>query len=292
MRSVIMIVRLEPYLESKIWGSHALSLRYKSNKSSEYIGEAWGISMIAQKESVIQDGDYQGMPFSILYEKESSLFGGLKGPFPLLVKVIDANDDLSVQVHPKHGLDQKHEAWVILNTKNNASIILGHHATSVNDFTEALRRKQLDDLLVKVSVDKNDTFYIKGGKLHGIGKGIELFEIQQASDVSYRVYDYDRKKNGQERKLHISKALEVMEFPDETIQRTIDSPFFNVAKVNCENEQVRESHQYGDYIYVKSGKGTIGEKDVCKYGFVFVSSKEKYKIMGELELLICTISSR
>lgn len=283
-----MIVRLKPYLEPKLWGSKTLSKRY-DDTLKDSIGEAWGISMIAGKESRIQDGDYKGMPFSILYEEHRELFGGLQGTFPLLVKVIDAKDDLSIQTHPRDGEYAKNEAWIILDHKVDANLVLGHKARSKETFIEALNMGKLEDYLIKVKVQKGDTFFIEGGKLHGIGQGIELFEIQQSSDTTYRVYDYKRTYQGKERDLHVEEALQLMVFPDEKVVRDLDNPYFHVEHLQIKEKTIRKSHPYGDYLYIKKGHGVIGHKAVGPHDFVFVSSKETYLISGDLDIIKSTI---
>jgi mannose-6-phosphate isomerase len=283
-----MIVRLKPYLEPKIWGSRTLNNRYQCDIDTP-IGEAWGISMIKHKESFILDGNYQGMPFSILYEKEPQLFGGLKGTFPLLVKIIDAKDDLSIQVHPREGEFEKNECWYILHAKKDACLTLGHKAVNKNQFLEALNQHKLNKLLIEVPVKQNDLFYINSGKLHGIGKGIELLEIQQASDTTYRVYDYHRSINGHERELHLTHALQEMRFPDEEIKKEVEQNYFNLEKVTCHHQLDMVSDQFGDYLYIVNGDGSIGEKEVKKHEFIFISSNEKYRINGEMDILKSTI---
>jgi mannose-6-phosphate isomerase len=283
-----MITRLKPYLEPKIWGSKTLNDRYQYDVDTP-IGEAWGISMIKHKESIILDGEYQRMPFSILYEKEKALFGGLDGPFPLLVKIIDAADDLSVQVHPKEGQYKKNECWNILQASKDAKLIMGHKALSSDEFLNALEHNRLHDQLIELPVKNDDLFYIPSGKLHGIGKGIELLEVQQASDVTYRVYDYNRKQNGKTRELHIDQALAEMQYPDLQIQREIVPEYFTMKQLTCDDYLDLVSDQFGDYLYIKKGLGFIGDKEVKAHDFLFVSSKEKYRVNGKLEFLKSTI---
>ena len=279
-----MIVRLKPYLEPKIWGSKKLKERYLYEDDIP-IGEAWGISMIQHKESIILDGDYQGMPFSILFREKPELFGGLTGKFPLLIKIIDAHDDLSIQVHPKEGENEKNESWIILEATKSAKIILGHKANSIEEFQKALKQKKLSNILVDVVVKKDDEYYINGGKLHGIGKGIELLEIQQASDTTYRVYDYNRLTNDVARTLHLTEAFEVMSYPDKKIKREIKPHYFNAKKIVCDGELSLISDQFGDYLYIVNGRGFIGGKEVKTYDFVFISSKEEYVVKGNLEII-------
>mgnify|MGYP000454073825 CR=1 FL=1 len=283
-----MIVRLKPYLEPKLWGNTKLNRRYRHH-TDEHIGEAWGISMITHKESVIQDGDYDGMPFSMLYKERPALFGGLEGEFPLLIKVLDAHDDLSIQVHPKEGEEEKNEAWFVLDAEKDAKLILGHKSESLEIFQTALKEKRFSELLLTYDVSKGDRFFIDAGKLHGIGKGIELFEIQQASDTTYRVYDYDRLVKGKKRPLHLADAFKVMRFPDDQVQKKMKNPYFTVEHLILNQEMTLGAHQYGDYLYVIRGKGKINERTLSAHEFVFVSSHEKYQLKGQLEVLKSTI---
>src|SRR5699024_8282193 len=145
--------------------------------------------------------------------------------YPLLVKVVDANDDLSVQVHPDDTYAReiegvpygKTECWYVLQAEPDAEIVFGHHAKTKNVLNQLMDEGKWDDLLQKKKVEAGDFIYVPSGTIHAIGKGIMILEIQQSSDITYRVYDYDRKdKQGHLRELHLDEAKEVITVPHTT----------------------------------------------------------------------------
>ena len=155
------------------------------------------------------------------------MFGNPTEPvFPLLIKILDAEDELSVQVHPDDAYGMKHEGelgktecWYIIDAEPGAEIIYGHHAKTREELAEMIQEGRWDDLLKKVPVKKGDFFYVPSGTIHAIGKGIMILETQQSSDTTYRVYDYDRKDaNGNTRELHIQQSIDVTTVPAITPQ--------------------------------------------------------------------------
>lgn len=200
----------------KIWGGRDLE-SFKEDLPKGAIGECWDVCFHPHGISTIKNGKYKGSSLSCVIdiEKEKLLGNKVKcNNFPLLIKFINANAPLSLQVHPDdkyalkiEGCIGKTEVWYIVDAKEDASIVIGTKPCSKEEFLEALRNKNLDNLLNKVTVKKGDVFIIQCGTLHAIGEGIVLAEIQQNCDITYRVYDYDRG-----RELHINKALDVIDF--------------------------------------------------------------------------------
>ncbi len=168
-------------------------------------------------------GTYKGRTLSDLWINNRELFGNYPSPvFPLLTKILDANADLSVQVHPDdeyatkyvNGELGKAECWYIIDCKENAELILGHFANSKKELAEGVKKGQWDQLLNRMTVKPGDFFYVPSGTIHALCEGILVLETQQSSDITYRVYDYDRKdRNGKKRDLHLEKALEVIHVP-------------------------------------------------------------------------------
>lgn len=218
---------LEPVFKEKIWGGDKLKTIYGYDIPSDKTGEAWVVSAHDHGSSVALNEAYKGKTLSQLWDEERHLFNRSEedtSAYPLLVKIIDANDDLSVQVHPDDAYAQKEEnvpfgkteCWYILDAKEDSSIILGHNAKNKTELDEMIDQGQWDELLQTVPVQKGDFFYVPSGTIHAIGKGVVILEIQQSSDTTYRVYDYDRiEDNGQKRELHLDKSKAVTTVPHE-----------------------------------------------------------------------------
>ena len=208
-------LHLKAMEKEKVWGGHDLErLLGKQLSPATHIGETWE----AWEGCAIENGDCAGRSLQSLIEEDAA---GILGPandkrFPLLFKFIDAQDDLSVQVHPDDARAQamerqpfgKTEAWYILKAEPDARLIFGLKETAgAKEIAAAIERKNLVELLSSVSVKRGDVVFVPAGTIHAIGKGIVLAEIQENSDITYRLYDWDRKGKGRE--LHIDQSLKV-----------------------------------------------------------------------------------
>ncbi|MDT2653412.1 mannose-6-phosphate isomerase, class I [Enterococcus hirae] len=218
---------LKPVFQEKIWGGSRLRSVFGFDIPNDKIGEDWAISAHPHGVSVVENGEYQGQKLDELWQNHKELFGNPTEPvFPLLIKILDAEDELSVQVHPDDAYGMKHEGelgktecWYIIDAEPGAEIIYGHHAKTREELAEMIQEGRWDDLLKKVPVKKGDFFYVPSGTIHAIGKGIMILETQQSSDTTYRVYDYDRKDaNGNTRELHIQQSIDVTTVPAITSQ--------------------------------------------------------------------------
>ena len=242
---------MKPFLKEVLWGGTALRDRFGYDIPSEHTGEAWVISGHPAGPSVVADGEYAGMTLAELWREHGELFGrnemklqrgcgelSLPGAaernddtFPLLVKLIDARDDLSIQVHPdddyarehENGSRGKAECWYVVECGEDADIIIGHHAQSKEELKRMIAEKRWSDLLCVRPVKKGDFFYIPSGTVHAIRKGTILLEVQQSCDLTYRLYDYDRLQNGKPRELHLEKAEDVITCP-QSLAKTEQSP--------------------------------------------------------------------
>ena len=216
---------LKPVFQEKIWGGSRLRSVFGFDIPNDKIGEDWAISAHPHGVSVVENGELKGNRLDELWSEHKELFGHPSEPvFPLLIKILDAEDDLSVQVHPDDAYGMKHEGelgktecWYIIDAEPGAEIIYGHHAKTREELAEMIKDGRWDDLLKKVPVKKGDFFYVPSGTIHAIGKGIMILETQQSSDTTYRVYDYDRKDaQGQTRELHIQQSIDVTTVPAKT----------------------------------------------------------------------------
>ena len=221
-------LKFHPIVKDKIWGGHKLQQIFgKEPAGLSNIGESWELSGYPTDASVVANGYLAGKTLPELIEKYGEQLVGKRvferfgNTFPLLFKLIDANDDLSIQVHPndetagkRHNSFGKTEMWYVLHAEPEASLIIGFtKKCTKKQYLEALEKGEVETLLQKVPVQAGDVFFIPAGLVHAIGKGVVVAEIQQSSDVTYRIYDYKRvDDNGNERELHTDQALDVINF--------------------------------------------------------------------------------
>jgi len=213
---------MKPVFQEKIWGGNRLHTVFGFDLPSDKIGEDWAISAHPHGVSVIENGEFAGQKLDELWQNHKELFGNPTEPvFPLLIKILDAEDELSVQVHPDDAYGMKHEGelgktecWYIIDAEPGAEIIYGHHAKTREELAEMIHDERWDDLLTRVPVKKGDFYYVPNNTIHAIGKGIMILETQQSSDTTYRVYDYDRQDDqGNTRELHIQQSIDVTTVP-------------------------------------------------------------------------------
>lgn len=215
------ILFLEPVFKEMIWGGNRLK-DFGYDLPSEKTGECWAVSAHPHGDCLVKNGTYKGWKLSRLWEEHRELFGNMAGDkFPLLVKIIDARKDLSIQVHPddayageyENGSLGKTECWYVLDCKENATIIIGHRAKNKEEMRQMIEQKRWTEFLREIPVKKGDFFQIDPGTLHAIKGGTLILETQQNSDITYRVYDYDRRQNGIPRPLHLKQSLDVLKAP-------------------------------------------------------------------------------
>jgi len=281
-----MLLKLKPQFKKKMWGGTKIAHHFNFNLKSDSIGECWGISGLEDNESLITNGPYKNKTLTMLWKENSELFGHHPSQeFPILVKLIDANDDLSIQVHPDDVYAKqfdsfgKTECWYILDTEKDSEIIIGHKANTFEEFKAYVDKNKFKDLVNFHPVKKGDKFYIDPGTIHGIGKGTLLLEIQQSSDITYRFYDYDRLYNGEKRDLHIKEALDVVKIPDKDVVHFLDTDYFKVEKLR--ESGTHKAHTYGDYLIVTEGKLTLNSETLSKGDFFILTSRSDYTLNSD-----------
>lgn len=232
--------KFQPLLKKVIWGGDKITQFKGLDLQLSEIGESWEISDVEGSVSVVDNGEQKGSPLSellslapveILGEKVFNKFGQ---KFPLLIKFIDAEKDLSIQVHPddvmaaaRHNGKGKTEMWYVIDSKPGAKLISGFSKKVSSDELESLiKEDKIVDVLRSYEVKKGDVFFLPAGRIHAIGAGLFVAEIQQTSDITYRIYDYKRTDaNGNERELHIDLAREAIDYNSyEDLYTVIDSP--------------------------------------------------------------------
>ncbi|MEG0124291.1 MAG: type I phosphomannose isomerase catalytic subunit [Malacoplasma sp.] len=297
------ILFLEPYFEDKIWGNDFF-LKNNFNVKSSTIGEAFIVSALKNKSSHIINKDISLYDF-FNDPKNSYFFNGYNKPYPLLVKIISASDDLSVQVHPdnKYALDKhkmlgKNECWYILDSTPNNSIIYGHKALSKEEIKKFIEQNNWD-FLKSLPISKNDFIYVPAGKIHAIKKGTLIFELQQSSDITYRLYDYNRLENNKKRDLHIEDSLNVITVPDDEIDLIkegkensylINNDFFSLLKVKIFiSKTLFIPLALWLQITVIKGFGKVNGSTIKKYDSFIVAHGTKLNFVGFIEILVSYI---
>ena len=207
------IFKLKPACKDYLWGGERLKKEYGIEYDGDPLAEAWVLSCHPDGLSVIENGEYAGTTLKEYLEKNEKI-----REFPVLIKLIDAKQDLSIQVHPDdeyamshEGQKGKTEMWYVLDAAPNAFIYYGFKKEiSKDEFEQRIRENTLLEVLNKVYVNKGDVYFIRPGTLHAIGAGCLIAEVQQNSNVTYRIYDYEKLgADGKKRELHIDKALDV-----------------------------------------------------------------------------------
>lgn len=288
-----MIYVVSPILVNRLWGGDKLGQIY--HKSADHIGEAWILSCLGNYNSKLDNGKTLQ---DIFNENKNIVKEGYTGEFPLLIKLIDARDDLSIQVHP----DVKTESWHILN-KTPSSLYLGFkNNTSKEEVNEVLNKGDITTLLNKVSVKEGDTYLINPGTIHAIGKGTFLIEIQQSADVTYRLYDFNRvDSNGKKRELHIDKALNVINYQKLDVKDTkqgnliVSSPYFHVYKhiVDGELNFDVDKQSFVSLTVIDGSGEVVGNTNSVKldtFATAFIPAGEGIcSIKGKLTVILVTL---
>ena len=235
-------LKFEPILKEKIWGGEKLHhlLHKKSNKPN--IGESWELSDVDGDVSIVANGTLKGMSLQeIIKEYKDALLGKkvfdqFEDKFPLLIKFIDAKEALSIQLHPddalakeRHNSFGKTEMWYVMQADKGGDLIVGFkNDTTKEEYLKQVEDKTLLNILNVDNVEEGDVYFIPTGRIHAIGAGVLLAEIQQTSDITYRIYDWDRPNpDGTYRDLHTVMALEAIDYKAETVYKTRYSKTLN-----------------------------------------------------------------
>jgi len=245
-------LKFTPILKERIWGGHTLAEKYhKTDDTQTKFGESWEISDLDEDVSIVSNGFLSENDLRELIE---TYMGELVGDavfeknglgFPLLIKIIDAQEDLSVQVHPDDTLAQqryeqngKTEIWYVIHAEENAGIYVGFNKpVEKQDYIHAVQNKDIASLLQFYPVKKGDLFFIPAGTVHALGKGVGVVEIQQPSDITYRIFDWNRvDASGLPRELHIAEALEAIHFNEKTDYKIEYEEKFNTTSTLFRSE--------------------------------------------------------
>lgn len=303
------VIFLEPIFKEMIWGGNRLRTDYGYNIPSDNTGECWAVSAHQNGDCTVKSGTYKGEKLSTLWKNHRELFGGVKGDtFPLLIKIIDAKDDLSIQVHPddayaskyENGSLGKTECWYILDCDEDGKIVIGHNAKDKDELKKMIDEHRWHELIRVLPIKKGDFFQIEPGTVHAIKAGTVILETQQNSDITYRLYDYDRLSNGKPRELHIDKSIDVIKCPyvDQNLDRKkikfdqaeveelVTCKYYSVRKLSVQGSQVFEQKEPFTILSVIDGEGFIDGTAIKKGDhFILPSGYGAYCIEGNIELI-------
>ncbi|NUY80928.1 class I mannose-6-phosphate isomerase [Flavobacterium sp. MAH-1] len=294
-------IQFHPILKERIWGGTKLKTVLGKDITSDITGESWELSGVKGDVSVVANGEYEGkslqelldeFPNEILGEKIHERFGN---EFPLLFKFLDAREDLSIQVHPNDDLAKKRhnsfgktEMWYVMQADFDSRIIVGFkHRSRREEYLFNLQQNSLLDILDTVKTKAGDVFFLETGTVHAIGAGVLIAEIQQTSDITYRLYDFDRKDaNGNKRDLHVDLALDAINYEVTDTQKSysdrqneantiVDCPYFHTSfiPVNGEFNVSKNGERFTVYMCVEG-----------HFSLEFDNKKYEYK-MGDTVLV-------
>lgn len=306
------ILKLSPSFKDYIWGGNKLMTQY-GVQNMDRVAEAWVLSAHPDGPSYLSDGT----TFVDALEKMGEAALGKNAAsfkdFPQLIKLIDAQSDLSVQVHPSdeyalanEGQFGKTEMWYILDAEEGAGIYYGFQRDVTRaEMEEAIRTNTLTDILRFVPVQKGESYFIPAGTIHAIGKGLLIAEIQQNSNVTYRVYDYGRRDaQGNTRPLHVEKALEVSdltpvvndfkptrtEIEDCIVTKVAECPYFSVAKIEANSGASLVNSDSFMAVLITDGSGTIDGEAFNQYDTFFIPADSGSVVLhGQFEALVSCI---
>lgn len=314
MQGTREILFLEPQFKERVWGGNRLATDFHYHPDSDHVGECWAVSAHPNGDSVIKEGTFKGQRLSGLWKEHRELFGNMDSDkFPLLVKIIDARETNSIQVHPDNAYVKEHgiagmgksECWYIADCPENATLVIGHHAKTKEELCQMVENGQWDSLLKEVPVKKGDFIRIEAGILHTIEAGFIVYETQQNSDITYRFYDYGSTVNGQERELHIKECPDVTTVPDNRPEKNIVSTKDLPANVmheliSCDNysvwkmdvtEPVSIEQKYPFLIVsVLNGEGAIDGQAIGKGDhFILPAGYGRAELTGTMNLMMSSV---
>ncbi len=311
MKSILF---LEPVFKQMIWGGRQLADQFGYEIPGDNTGECWAVSAHPNGDCVVREGAYQGKTLSQLWKEEPELFGNSDlDRFPLLVKIIDAKDDLSIQVHPDDTYAREHEngslgkteCWYILDCPEKASLVVGHNAGSRQELQEMIEQGRWGELIREIPVKKGDFIQINPGTVHAIKGGLMILETQQNSDITYRVYDYGRLTDGKPRQLHVKQSIDVITVPapsaadsvkqalvtpKNTMNELISCDYYTVWKLDVAGDMRMEQTHPFLIMSVIEGEGSIDGSRICKGDhFILPQGYGTAQLRGEMTLIASSV---
>ena len=307
------ILRLNPVFKQMIWGGNKLGTEWGYKIPKDNVGECWGVSAHPNGDCVIDGGTFGGKTLSQLWIEQPDLFGNVDSKvFPLLIKIIDAKQDLSIQVHPddeyaeanENGSLGKTECWYILDAPEGATLVIGHNAQNRHELVSMIQEGKWSEFIREIPVKKGDFIQIEPGTVHAIKGGLQILETQQNSDITYRVYDYDRLSDGKPRELHVDKSIDVITVPSKSVEESVKHvkeieknqmeqliccDYYEVWKLEVVGEtKLQQTYPFLN-MSVTEGSGKLNGQ-ILKKGDHFIVPCEygDMKLEGDMKLIVST----
>lgn len=312
--------KFKPLLMQSLWGGEKIIPFKHLDSDLTNVGESWEISGVKNNETVVDGGEYDGTPLNVLVERLGSKLVGqdnyerFGNEFPLLIKFIDARDDLSIQVHPtdeialRQGRRRgKTEMWYLMSSDKGAKLYSGlKKKITPEEYAAMVENDTICDALAQYEVQEDDVFFLPAGRIHAIGAGCFLAEIQQTSDVTWRIYDFKRKdKDGNYRELHTKQAAEAINYNVEKDYRTnylpeknqgvnlVSCPYFNTAVYDLNEPMTIDYSELDSFVILigLSGEGTVtdakGNTTSLKAGetILLPATNAQVKVEGTVKFL-------
>lgn len=313
-------IKFNPLLKSTLWGGNKIIPFKHLDSNQENVGESWEISGVPNNETIVSDGQFKGQKLNdVVATLKDKLVGTANykrfgNEFPLLIKFIDARQDLSIQVHPtdeiakQQGKERgKTEMWYIMDSDADAKLYSGlKMQITPEQYKEMVENDTICDALAQYKVKADDCFFLPAGRIHAIGTGCFLAEIQQTSDVTYRIYDFKRKdKDGNYRQLHTQEASECINYNVEKDYRTeytpkknegvnlVNCPYFNTAVYDLDEPMTLDYSELDSFVILIgiNGEGTIkdneGNETSLKVGetILIPATTQSLKVEGTVKFL-------
>ena len=311
------ILKMTPVFKQMIWGGNKLGTEWHYDIPGDNTGECWAISAHPNGDCTIADGTYAGKKLSELWAEQPELFGNVGGDrFPLLIKIIDAKADLSIHVHPddeyagknENGSLGKTECWYILDAPKGATLVVGHNAKTKEELESMIHEGRWSEFYREVPVKKGDFIQIDPGTVHAIKGGLQILETQQNSDITYRVYDYDRLTDGKPRELHVEKSIDVITVPAKSVEDSVinvaqdkenqlnllmSCKYYRVWKLDVTENMSFEQEYPFLIMSVIEGDGLINGQMVKKGDhFILPSGYGKIELQGKMQLIASTVPEK
>ena len=308
------ILYLNPVFKQMIWGGDRLGKDWPYEIPGNDTGECWAVSAHPNGDCTVREGVYKGKTLSELWKEHPEFFGNIDSDrFPLLVKIIDAKEDLSIQVHPddayakanESGSLGKTECWYVLDCDKDAGLVIGHNAKSKEELNDMIHDGRWSELIREIPVKKGDFIQIDPGTVHAIKGGLMILETQQNSDITYRVYDYDRLTDGKPRELHIDKSIDVITVPAKAVEDSvikvgnlpanqmnllISCDYYKVWKLDITRPiELRQEYPFL-IVSVIGGDGLINGQMITKGDhFILPNGYGTAAIQGNLQMILSTV---
>lgn len=313
-KKVRPILFLKPVFKQMLWGGNKLNTEFGYQIPGDDTGECWAISAHPNGDCVVREGIYEGKTLSELWKEHGELFGDLDlDRFPLLTKIIDAKDDLSIQVHPddayagehENGSLGKTECWYVLDCPKDAALVVGHNASTREELQDMVEQGRWGELIREIPVKKGDFIQINPGTVHAIKGGLMILETQQNSDITYRVYDYDRLTDGKPRQLHVKQSIDVItvpapsaedsvhfvdDLPKNVMNELISCDYYTVWKLDV-TKPVTVAQKYPFLnMSVIEGEGLVNGQMIKKGDhFILPAGIGEVSLRGDMKIIASTV---